>query len=226
VRRLGSLLRERGEGNDHGGISHVLSLLRGRGVIPYDEKGNVGNKKSDDITRYKIVRPDDIVMNCMNVIIGSVGISRYTGCLSPVYYVLVRRNEADNPHYLNAVFQCSSFHKSLVRIGNGILAHRMRIPMELLKCELLPYPSCAEQTRIVEELRSATEAFDRVIARTEREMDLLREYRTRLVADVVTGKLDVREAAARLPDEAPLDSVEDDADPSADPEAAEEAVVV
>jgi type I restriction enzyme S subunit len=199
VRRLGSLLRERGEGNDEGEISYVLSLLRGRGVIPYDEKGRIGNKKSDDITRYKIVRPDDIVMNCMNVIIGSVGISRYTGCLSPVYYVLVRRNVADSPHYLNAVFQCSSFHRSLVRIGNGILAHRMRIPMELLKCELLPYPPCAEQAQIVEELRSATGAFDRAIDRTEREMELLREYRTRLVADVVTGKLDVRETAVQLP---------------------------
>ena len=38
-------------------------------------------------------------------------------------------------------------------------------------------------------------------SRTQREIDLLREYRTRLIADVVTGKLDVREAAARLPDE-------------------------
>ena len=35
----------------------------------------------------------------------------------------------------------------------------------------------------------------------QREIDLLREYRTRLIADVVTGKLDVREAASRLPDE-------------------------
>ena len=46
----------------------------------------------------------------------------------------------------------------------------------------------------------------------EREIDLLREYRTRLIADVVTGKLDVREAAARLPDEVeepePLDEAE------------------
>jgi type I restriction enzyme S subunit len=46
----------------------------------------------------------------------------------------------------------------------------------------------------------------------EREIDLLREYRTRLVADVVTGKLDVREAAARLPDEAPPDIADDDPD--------------
>ena len=42
--------------------------------------------------------------------------------------------------------------------------------------------------------------------------DILREYRTRLVADVVTGKVDVRDVATRLPDEAPLDAPEDDID--------------
>lgn len=51
--------------------------------------------------------------------------------------------------------------------------------------------------------------LDTALSRLEREIELLREYRTRLVADVVTGKLDVREAAARLPDEASLDSAED-----------------
>jgi type I restriction enzyme S subunit len=51
------------------------------------------------------------------------------------------------------------------------------------------------------------------ISRTQREIALLREYLTRLIADVVTGKLDVREAAAKLPDEAeePEPSEEDDA---------------
>ena len=138
--RLGALLRERGETNGDGQVSEVLSVLRERGVIPYAEKGNIGNKKSEDITRYKVVKPDDIVVNCMNVIIGSVGLSRYTGCLSPVYYVLTRRSEHDHPRYLNAYFQTKPFQESLVRIGNGILAHRMRIPMELLKCEPFPLP--------------------------------------------------------------------------------------
>lgn len=44
--------------------------------------------------------------------------------------------------------------------------------------------------------------FDDLIDRAQREISLLREYRTRLIANVVTGKLDVREAATRLPDEA------------------------
>ena len=61
-----------------------------------------------------------------------------------------------------------------------------------------------------------------VIARTEREIALMQEYRTRLTADAVTGKLDVRPAASRLPDEpneATLDSTDgefDDAENSAD----------
>ena len=68
--------------------------------------------------------------------------------------------------------------------------------------------------------------FDTAISRLEREIALLREYRTRLVADVVTGKLDVRAAAAQLPDEAPPDTAEDDADLSIDPEAADEEAAI
>jgi type I restriction enzyme S subunit len=63
-------------------------------------------------------------------------------------------------------------------------------------------------------------------ARLEREIDLLREYRTRLVADVVTGKLDVREAAARLPDEAAPDTAEDDTNLIDETEVAHEGAAV
>ena len=58
-----------------------------------------------------------------------------------------------------------------------------------------------EQDLIVEHTEVQTRPLKIAISRLEREIDLLREYRTRLVADVVTGKLDVREAATRLPDE-------------------------
>ena len=60
------------------------------------------------------------------------------------------------------------------------------------------------------------------ISRLDREIDLLREYRTRLVADVVTGKLDVREAAVRLPEEDAPDSAADTSEEADDIEAAEE----
>jgi type I restriction enzyme S subunit len=164
--------------------------MRHRGVIPYADKGNVGNKKSEDITRYKIVRPDDIVVNCMNVIIGSVGLSRYTGCLSPVYYVLTRRSGADNPRYLNAVFQTDPFQKSLVRIGNGILAHRMRIPMELLKCEPFPKPPREEQDAIVRFLDHANRRIERYIRAKRKLIALLNEQKQAIIHRAVTHGLD------------------------------------
>ena len=65
----------------------------------------------------------------------------------------------------------------------------------------LPVPSSAEQQAIIEYLDRAAGNIDAAIARARRQIDLVQEYRTRLIADVVTGKLDVREAAAQLPEE-------------------------
>ncbi|MHB8512431.1 MAG: restriction endonuclease subunit S [Actinomycetota bacterium] len=190
VLRLGALLRERGETNVGGLVTDVLSVMKDRGVIPYAEKGNVGNKKSDDITRYKIVRPNDIVVNCMNVIIGSVGLSKYTGCLSPVYYVLTRRSDSDEPRYLNAYFQTKSFQLSLVRIGNGILAHRMRIPMELLKCEPFPKPPAVEQTAIARFVEHFDRRIRRFIHAKQKLIKLLEEQEQTTLHRVVTRGLD------------------------------------
>lgn len=190
VQRLGSLLKERHETNAQGQVTEVLSLLRNRGVIPYSEKGRIGNKKSEDITRYKIVRPNDIVVNCMNVIIGSVGLSKYTGCLSPVYYVLTRCSEYDNPHYLNAYFQNAPFQESLVRIGNGILSHRMRIPMELLKCEPFPRPPAEEQAAIATFLDYADRRIRRYIRSKQKLIKLLEEEKQVVINEAVTRGLD------------------------------------
>ena len=81
--------------------------------------------------------------------------------------------------------------------------------------EAVAFPPLPEQAAIVEYLDQATSDIDAAIARANREIDLLNEYRTRLIADVVTGKCDVREAAATLPEVDPLDT-EGDADDALD----------
>ncbi len=190
VGRLGAVFAERGETNERKEVTEVLSLLKDIGVIPYAEKGRIGNKKSDDIGRYKIVRPDDLVLNSMNVIIGSVGASRYTGCLSPVYYVLRRRDKENLPRFLELVFQHKTFQRSLVRIGNGILAHRMRIPMEKLKAELFPSPPPAEQAAIVRFLDWANGRLERAIRAKRKVIALLGEQKQAINHRAVTRGLD------------------------------------
>lgn len=75
------------------------------------------------------------------------------------------------------------------------------IPTERWRAFDVPVSSEIEQGDIVNFINSVTAQTDDAIRCARREIDLLREYRTCLIADVVTGKLDIREAASRLPDD-------------------------
>ena len=66
----------------------------------------------------------------------------------------------------------------------------------------LAVPSTSEQKQIVEGMAEQTYSQRIAISNSHHQIELLREYRTRLISDVVTGKLDVREAALNLPEEA------------------------
>ena len=97
--------------------------------------------------------------------------------------------------------------------GNeNTIAH---LTCEKLRSYRFPFPPFEEQEEIARFLDVELQTLNTAIARFEREITLLREYRTRLTADVVTGTLDVRAAAAQLPEEA-----EDE--PLPDPETPEE----
>ena len=86
----------------------------------------------------------------------------------------------------------------------------------------LPVPDPQEQAVIAKHIEQQTVGNDVAIARARRQIELLREYRNRLIADVVTGKLDVRKAAAALPETDPPaeDEVDDriHADSASNPE--------
>jgi type I restriction enzyme S subunit len=65
------------------------------------------------------------------------------------------------------------------------------------------FPQLPEQSDILDFIQTASLPFDAAVYRLEREITLIREYRTRLIADIVTGKLDVRDAARNLPADIP-----------------------
>lgn len=79
------------------------------------------------------------------------------------------------------------------------------IDSALLKRLPVVVPALAEQLALAQLVGAARESNARVVARAESHVTLLREFRTRLISDVVTGKLDVREAAAKLPDDPDAD---------------------
>lgn len=161
---LKSIFCDRKELNKNLIITNILSVMKGIGVIPYAEKGNVGNKASEDISNYKIVKKNDIVLNSMNVIIGSVGKSEYEGVLSKVYYVLKNKdNKLNNTNYFSYIFKIEKFYKHLRIYGRGILEHRLKIPMNSLNLTLLPIPPLQEQIQIANFLDWKINEIDKLI---------------------------------------------------------------
>lgn len=126
------------------------------------------------------------------------------------YLVRVRPSKALNP--LFAGYWTESKHYWTQLRINVIKSTIHNFSAARVKRLLAVVPPIDEQISIVAFLAEETSDLNIVISRLEREIQFLREYHTCLVADVVTGKLDVREAAARLHDEVPLSTVNDEAD--------------
>jgi type I restriction enzyme S subunit len=188
--RIGATFEHINEKNTDRKETNILSLMKDIGVIPYSEKGAVGNNASEDIERYFLVKPNDIVMNSMNVIIGSVGKSKYKGCLSQVYHVLRIRNSYENHvDYYDYLFATRQFQRKLVGYGNGILEHRMRIPMSKLKVVDLPKPSFHEQQKIASYLDERTTKIDELIRVQEDAIANLFEFQQSLIRKYISDNV-------------------------------------
>ena len=199
VRRLKYVLNERKEKNDPLVTDNIVSLSAEQGVIPFSERIGGGNKPKEDLTAYKVVRAGDIVLNSMNVLSGAVHYSNYTGCVSPVYYMLYNENDVITRYY-NLVFQTEAFQRSLRGLGNGILIKetdegklntiRMRIPMEKLNKVKLPSPSFDEMKKVVEFIEPIRSKIDEIIAEAKASIDEYKELKQSVIFEAVTKGLD------------------------------------
>lgn len=196
VIRLKAVLCERKEKNDPVQTDFVLSLGVNYGIIPYAEKEGGGNKAKEDFTQYKLAYPNDIVMNSMNIVSGSVGLSKYFGCVSPVYYMFYPRNSDINIQYYHYMFQTKVFQRSLLGLGNGIMMKessngnlntvRMRIPVEKLNSLILPVPSSDEQQKIAEFLDEKCSHIDSVLDKTKASIEEYKKLKQAVITQAVT----------------------------------------
>lgn len=168
-------------------------------------------------------RPDDILLS-ITAQIGAVGVvpAGLGEAFVNQHTALIRlRRDRCVPRWV-AYSLLSRFGKDQCRLlTNG--GTKVGLTLGDVRGLTVLSPPIDEQSRIVEALEEQTRGLNDGIASLEREVDLLQEYRTRLIADVVTGRLDVREAAARLPDDvgASFETVEADDPELVDEEATE-----
>jgi type I restriction enzyme S subunit len=200
VRRAKYLFQEVDE-RSLDGSEELLSVSHLTGITPRSQK-NITMFKAASYVAHKVCKPGDLVVNTMWAWMGALGVSTHTGIISPAYAVY--RPQYFNcivGTYIDRILRIRPYLSNIICRSTGLRASRLRLyPDEFFRLEIIQPPH-DEQLKIVESIQVETADLDTAINRFEREIDLLREYRTRLVADVVTGKFDVREAATRLPDD-------------------------
>ena len=192
MKRVGSFLYERKEKYNDSEKLVILSLLKNIGVIPYEEKGNIGNKAKEDITTYKVTRKGDVVVNCMNVIIGSSGITDYDGYISPAYYSFVPINKEMSIIYKHWL-SLPQMQGAIRCMAKGILEIRLRVSARQLLSMYIPTPPVEEQRAIVEYIDNKCKQIDSMIDKIKVEIAYLKELKPRLIADAVTGAINVQE---------------------------------
>ena len=182
------------------GTEELMSVSHKTGVTP--RKRSVTMFLAESNVGHKICRPGDLAINTMWAYMAALGVSRQVGIVSPSYGVYRPHDpERLSPDYIDRLLRTERYKAEYLCRSTGITSSRLRLyPDAFLRIPIL-CPPFSEQTAIVSYIEDAIADIDIVIDRARREIELLREYRTRLIADVATGKLDVREAAANLPEE-------------------------
>ena len=208
VRRLGQLATKFGSGvTPRGGAA----VYRDTGV-PFLRSQNVhfDGLRLDDVVRIppnlhesmsaSHVQPHDVLLNITGASIGRVcsvphdlgqgNVNQHVCIIRPNQELLLSR-------FLVAFLSTSGAQNDIRTEQTG--ASREGLTLQSIRDFRTPLPPISEQTQIVHRIDEATHDVYRAIASTSRQIDLANEYRTRLIADFVTGQIDVRGAAIALP---------------------------
>lgn len=170
----------------------LLSVVREQGVIIRDVEDNEANHNfiPDDLSGYKMVKKGQFAMNKMKAWQGSYGISDYTGIVSPAYFIFDVFFE--NLEYFHYAIRSKVYVNFFAQASDGIRVGQWDLQMDKMKEIPFIVPPVEEQAAIVEYIKNVLQTYDKAISKLTEEVDTLEEFKNRLIADTVTGKIDIR----------------------------------
>ena len=183
------------------GEERLLSLRALAGLVFHDEVSTrlIG---PEVLSKYKKVSRGQLVMNRMRAASGLFAVATAEGLVSPDYSTM-EVSDAIEASYFLRLFKTraamSEFRRRSTGLGTGESGF-MRLYSDEFGRMPLPLPPLADQRAIAQYVGELERDGNAIAIRTFKEIELLREFRTRLTSDVVTGQVDVREIAATLPE--------------------------
>ena len=159
------------------------------GVIPqsmYENRVVVVNKGLENL---KFVRKGNFVIS-LRSFQGGIEIAYYQGIISAAYTILSLGNKNISSNYIKYLFKSSPFIQLLQTCVTGI-REGQNINYELLRRQFIPIPTLSQQNEIVAYIDRKVAQIDKMKAAELAQIDKLKEYKQRLISDVVTGKVKV-----------------------------------
>ena len=170
----------------------LLSITREKGVIVRDKDNTEENHNfiPDDLSGYKMIKKGQFGMNKMKAWQGSYGISNYDGIVSPAYYIFNVTNKFTS-EYFHLAIRSSVYIPFFVKASDGVRIGQW--DLNKTRMNEIPFfiPSNKEQIEIVMYIEEMEAKIAKAIALKEQEIEKLKEYKTVLIDNVVTGKVKV-----------------------------------
>ena len=171
--------------------THKYFIEESRSFIPVEKASS-----------YTPIKKGDVLFPTSGETIEEIGKSAVNLIEQPVYcggdLIIFRPKAMMNAKYSGYSLDSAKAQDQKSKMGRGVSI--MHIYSNQLKYLWMPIPPAEEQEAISGYIDEFTEAIDKSITQACRQIELMQEYRTRLIADVVTGKVDVREARAFKPE--------------------------
>ena len=175
-----------------------LSVTQKHGIVPTNEMSERSNQ-AKSFNGFLVCEPNDLVLNKYKAHLGVFCHSPVRGVITPNYTVFSPIRDLLSQYY-DLLFHTQIYRAIVKRLVYGVTDGMSPLYTQDFYGIPVPFPPRAEQELILAAVSESTTAQNRSIAAAEREILLMQEYRTRLTTDIVTGKLDVRAVAAKLPE--------------------------
>lgn len=189
IKPIRSLLKESDEKSETG-TEELLSLSQYTGITYKRDAKNIGMFEAESTIGYKRVHPGQFVMNIMLAWNGSYAVSDLEGIISPAYCVFNFISDCEKKYY-DFLLRTKMYSSAFKTESRGIIESRLRLYPNKFYPFYIPVPSLEEQQQIVSYLTEKTSKIDTLITNINKEIENIKEYKQRLISDVVTGQIKV-----------------------------------
>jgi type I restriction enzyme S subunit len=167
-----------------------LSLSQRDGLIE-TENMQERSLKTSSFDNFKVCIPDDLVLNRFKAHLGVFFSATKRGIVT-FHYGVFRPIKEIKTKYFELLYHSATYKTIYAGVSNGMTIGLQNLSNQNFYKVKSIVPPLSEQISIINYVGHIEQSYNRLIAVTEREISLMQEYRTRLIADVVTGKVDVR----------------------------------